>query len=417
MKTKIALIIACITVALFGRHGFVVEAGLDLSGCTQQTFRITAYYSPKAEQRYFFKGDYDAEVTLNGRGTHGASGAPVFNGMVAAPQSYAFGTQIIFPGYGIGEVEDRGWAIVQKGEKWEAYDRIDIWLGEGEEGLKRAISFGVKYLDGYICPERTSKKVGRDLKAFPIDQNFFFNSLWIIQLAEGRNDPRVWMLQRMLAYADYLPSDDLSSAYDEKTTDAVCAFQHDYLGLPKNSEFCGYFGPQTRSALLKAMKKLGVYDTFIAKDSDEIALAGHEAANNETTPLPDAEQAVEEEQIDLPEIEWVDSKSTDVDNTDASPTDPQIAQKNAHYLAIGDTRAYQFLENIAFGEHGREIKMLQRKLQWLGYMPQPISGIYDQDTADAVYALQKEYGLVKASDDPRIFGFFGPKTREKINSL
>ena len=71
---------------------------------------------------------------------------------------------------------------MQKGERGEEYDRLDIWLGEGEEGLKRAISFGVDYMEGYVCPEGTSKKVGWDLKAFPIDQNFFFNSLWIIHL-------------------------------------------------------------------------------------------------------------------------------------------------------------------------------------------------------------------------------------------
>ncbi len=48
--------------------------------------------------------------------------------MIAAPSSYAFGTQIYFPGWGVGQVEDRGGAIVEKGERVEAsYDRIDIW--------------------------------------------------------------------------------------------------------------------------------------------------------------------------------------------------------------------------------------------------------------------------------------------------
>lgn len=159
MKTKLLLISLIVAISWFGRSTFFVQAGADLSSCTKQTFRVTSYYSPKPEQRYYFQGDFEAETTLNGKGTHGASGAPVFNGMIAAPKSYAFGTQVIFPGFGIGQVEDRGGAIVQKGEKGEVYDRIDIWLGEGEEGLKRAISFGVGYMEGYVCPEGTSKKV------------------------------------------------------------------------------------------------------------------------------------------------------------------------------------------------------------------------------------------------------------------
>jgi len=32
--------------------------------------------------------------------------------MVAAPKSYAFGTVIVIPGLGVGEVKDRGGAIV-----------------------------------------------------------------------------------------------------------------------------------------------------------------------------------------------------------------------------------------------------------------------------------------------------------------
>ena len=50
--------------------------------------------------------------SLNGRGTNGASGTPVFAGMIAAPKSYDYGTQIFFEGLGLGTVADRGGAIV-----------------------------------------------------------------------------------------------------------------------------------------------------------------------------------------------------------------------------------------------------------------------------------------------------------------
>lgn len=37
--------------------------------------------------------------------------------MIAAPKSYDFGTQIFFPGLGVGSVQDRGGAIVEAFER------------------------------------------------------------------------------------------------------------------------------------------------------------------------------------------------------------------------------------------------------------------------------------------------------------
>lgn len=54
----------------------------------------TAYYSPLPGQSYYLRGSYEADVRLNGNGTHGASGREVFPGMLAAPKTYEFGTKI-----------------------------------------------------------------------------------------------------------------------------------------------------------------------------------------------------------------------------------------------------------------------------------------------------------------------------------
>ncbi len=51
--------------------------------------------------------------------------------MIAAPKTYAFGTQIFFEGLGLGTVEDRGGAIVDAYVRGQAYDRIDLWVGSG----------------------------------------------------------------------------------------------------------------------------------------------------------------------------------------------------------------------------------------------------------------------------------------------
>ncbi len=53
--------------------------------------------------------------------------------MIAAPKTYDFGTQIFFEGLGLGRVEDRGGAIVEAFVRGQAHDRIDIWVGSGDE--------------------------------------------------------------------------------------------------------------------------------------------------------------------------------------------------------------------------------------------------------------------------------------------
>lgn len=62
----------------------------------KKDFIVTAYYSPLPDQSFYLKGSYEAEKILNGNGTHGASGKPVFVGMIAAPKTYNFGTRIDF---------------------------------------------------------------------------------------------------------------------------------------------------------------------------------------------------------------------------------------------------------------------------------------------------------------------------------
>src|SRR3990167_3854949 len=95
----------------------------------KQTFIVTGYYSPLPGQEHYVTGSYESDVYLNGRGTNGASGSEVFPGMLAAPKSYPFGFKIDIPGVGISEIQDRGGAIVNAGERGHEYDRLDIWMG------------------------------------------------------------------------------------------------------------------------------------------------------------------------------------------------------------------------------------------------------------------------------------------------
>lgn len=51
-----------------------------------RTFLATAYYSPLPNQASYYRGSYEADIRLNGKGSHGADGTPVFAGMIAAPK-------------------------------------------------------------------------------------------------------------------------------------------------------------------------------------------------------------------------------------------------------------------------------------------------------------------------------------------
>ena len=105
-------------------------------------FVVTAYYSPLPDQKHYLKGNYHDEIRLNGRWIAWASGKKVFSGMLAAPKNYSFWTKIYLEWLGIGSVEDRGWAIVNAGQRGYSYDRIDVWMWYGDEGLKRALYWG-----------------------------------------------------------------------------------------------------------------------------------------------------------------------------------------------------------------------------------------------------------------------------------
>jgi 3D (Asp-Asp-Asp) domain-containing protein len=118
-----------------------------------QDLVLTAYYSPLPDQCCYVKGGFQEDVILNGQGTNGADGTEVYPGMVAAPPSYPFGTRIEIPGLGTFTVHDRGGAIQEQG----AIHRLDVWAGAGEEGLARALAFGVKRMRATIYPPSSEK--------------------------------------------------------------------------------------------------------------------------------------------------------------------------------------------------------------------------------------------------------------------
>jgi len=128
-------------------------------------FIVTAYYSPLPNQKYYLKGNYNDEKTLNGQWIIGASWKSVFSGMLAAPWKYSFWTKIYLKWLGIWEVSDRGGAIVKAGKRWYEHDRIDVWVWYGDEWLRRALYWGKRKIKGSVV--KSNSKITLNYKTIP----------------------------------------------------------------------------------------------------------------------------------------------------------------------------------------------------------------------------------------------------------
>lgn len=94
----------------------------------------TAYYTPDRKQKFFLHGSYEEEVRINGKGIT-FSGLKASIELVSADlKIFPLGTILRIPDHGIVTVADKGKSIKGK--------RIDVFTGEGEKGLARAIELG-----------------------------------------------------------------------------------------------------------------------------------------------------------------------------------------------------------------------------------------------------------------------------------
>jgi 3D (Asp-Asp-Asp) domain-containing protein len=147
---------------------------------------VTAYYSPLPDQKYYLKWNYKDEIRLNGRWIAWASWKRVYSGMLAAPKNYKFGTKIYLEWLWIGSVEDRGWAIVNAGNRGYKSDRIDVWMWYGDEWLARALYWGKRKVKWSIVSSYNKETI--DYKNIPapawvfnsLEQtpNIFYKSIW-----------------------------------------------------------------------------------------------------------------------------------------------------------------------------------------------------------------------------------------------
>jgi 3D (Asp-Asp-Asp) domain-containing protein len=102
----------------------------------------TAYYKPLKKQSFYSTGSYESEIALNGSGIT-YSGEKATKGVIAADlRIFPLNTIVYIPEYGYGVVKDIGGKIRGK--------RIDVFMGEGEVGLKKAMAWGKKRIKIYV---------------------------------------------------------------------------------------------------------------------------------------------------------------------------------------------------------------------------------------------------------------------------
>jgi peptidoglycan hydrolase-like protein with peptidoglycan-binding domain/3D (Asp-Asp-Asp) domain-containing protein len=372
-------------------------------------FLVSAYYSPVENQQRYLRGNLEAEKKLNGSGINGADGTPVFAGMIAAPGLLPFGTKIYIPGLGLGEVHDRGGAIQNS--------RLDVWLGSGDSGLNRALSWGKRSKHCTVFLPGTEVPSGLLAKTFASSGIFGAEKVPTVaissggSLKKGSRSETVRELQKQLQALGFLEEFEPTTYFGAQTEAALISFQLDAGVIDsKEAAGAGFFGPKTRAALALAQPTAdGEQQTAGEEEEVLVASAGEPdapAAEEVEKPLPSGEGQGEgppsqEQEIAVDPKEELVLGETVVSL--AQPETSQLPQANCQ-LPNG---------SLTLGSRGAEVSQLKEDLAAAGFETGSSGELFDLATADAVFSFQKAAGLLLARTGEGA-GIFGPRTRERL---
>lgn len=409
---------------------------LDAPTPYEQDFIITAYYSPEPDQCCYVKGSFAADVILNGEGTHGADGTEVMPGMAAAPKSYAFGTSIELPGLGVVEVHDRGGAI---NELPNGAHRLDLWVGKGEEGLARALAFGVRRVRGTVYPLGTTQpKMTLALNSLsaPLDSIRPFASkeptLLSLAVEMGDRSLSVRFLQETLVRMGYFSATP-NGVFGPETQKSLVAFQNDYRLGDEPSDHLSV----RSAAVISVLAKRGSADpAWLASDLSSKTVPEVKRAlrllgfyNGRTGPV--VNEAFTEAVLSFQLSTGIIESATSVGAGTLGPKTrktlkrewlsrivfPQadkliFAHKIREMVAERDLLVEDF---IGTGDKGEQVTRLQDFLADAGYLARKkVTGAFGSETETALVAYQMKKGIVTSKKD-RGAGFAGPATLSQIS--
>jgi peptidoglycan hydrolase-like protein with peptidoglycan-binding domain/3D (Asp-Asp-Asp) domain-containing protein len=341
-------------------------------------YLVSAYYSPLEWQEFYLHGSYEDEVKMNGEGKTTASGQPVRIGVVAAPREKPYNTRVHIKQtinikgapYNLdfhGTILDRGGAI----HSASRLPRLDIYMGKGQEGLCRAINFGVQTVyvefdNNLTIPDSASfDGVSTDCKN-PNNETVPLSSWtktvfdpFTMPIGSWSDSENIKAVQKLLSRVSAYTW-AINGVYNEALTDAIFRFQKaNGIVKEKTDDGAGTYGPKTR-AMLKAL------------------LSGELNKTNNTTVVNN-------------------TATTDTNTpTSADTTTPTTNLEPSQTTSdIGDVRE------------------LQTKLKDLGYFKFEIDGIYNKRLVDSLYAFQLEKKIVTGEEDPGA-GYYGPVTKSTL---
>lgn len=393
-------------------------------------FIISSYYSPLPNQPHYFKGTYEKEVRLNGRGTNGADGTKVYPGMVAAPKTFPFGTKMQIPGIGFVTVHDRGGAIKN--------NRLDVWMGEGEEGLSRALGWGMRTVEVTVFGVDPSIQESVDFSGVPmVDLNKFLvqTEHFKSDLALEDSGEDVRELQRFLKKLGYFESEP-TGYFGQETQAAVQKFQLDQKVINSaNDPGAGNFGPRSRMALESLLNN--EKSSLLAKipqptikkgDKGDKVKALQEILHeykflNEVNGVFDEAtlDAVFRFQLDLSLVE----KKTDFGAGMYGPRTFDSFKKIISGVLTPATSlgakplapsSEVFSKQLALTDKGLEVMLLQEELKRLNFLGVEPTGYYGKITEHAVQKFQQAFGIISPGNDNGA-GVTGPQTLAKLNEL
>ena len=236
---------------------FFLSVSLVAASTETRQFITTAYYSPLPDQSYYLFWNFEDEKRVQGQGIAGASGEGVHVGMLAAPKSYQFGTKIHIAWLGIWVVEDRWGAIVSWKESWDWYDRIDIWMGHGEEGLKRALAWGKKTVTGSVLDDTASLSL--DISHIDISKVRFPEKTYTLEsigmkrtIQSSSMDTTILASQEKIDDIETIRTRlrDLGYSIDASFTGGIFQYQKDHGIVTSLSDTGAWvYGPRTRASL------------------------------------------------------------------------------------------------------------------------------------------------------------------------
>lgn len=412
--------------------------------CGSGTYVISAYYSPVPGQSRYATGTYEGDIRLNGGGVTTASGVKVEAAQtpfVAAPKCMPFGTVLEIENLGSHVVLDRGGAI--KG------NRLDIWMGYGDVGLKNALTWGKRSVYvGVAGTSAVAPSIGftydigkKSLKSYQVTEAQ--DPLkFVRELAFGDTGEDVARLQQILKDLGYYKA-QVNGTYDNITKLAVESFNKD-SGVIADSdvENRGRFGSTSVAELKTAV--ISNREKYL-KDAPSRSL-GRGSKGEDVKKL-------QEFLVGLGFMESVTGiyDSTTVDAVLAfqlaekiitSPTDQgagyfgpntQLAYDRIvlgleNSIASKPSSAEEF-ESVALtslsasemitdaleeGDTGEQVRRLQQTLRDLNFLTIEPSGYYGPVTTHAVFKFQQRMGIINDKSDLAA-GVVGPETRLALN--